>query len=104
LKTSLEEDFIQYADKKLYKLGQDYIEGGIEYYSKEIARGKLFRQLHPRGSLYFDENGDPIPFWFEPDATDKTKTEARLEFALRCQKNQQELDNSYTWRDTILSL
>lgn len=99
----MEEDYVDYADRKVYKLGRDYLEGGIEYYTKTIARGKLFRKLHPKGSLYFNEDGDPIPFWFEPEFTEKTKTEARLQFALECQKNEKELQNRCFWNDKILS-
>lgn len=39
--------------KKLTELGDDYIEGGIEYYTKVLERNKALRDLLPEGpSLY----------------------------------------------------
>jgi len=104
MKIEQEGDLVEYADRKLYKLSRDYLDGGIEFYTKTINRGRLFRQLHPQGYLYFDEDGDAIPYWFETDMSEKRKSISRLQFALDCLKNQQLSEEKDSLKDIILSM
>ena len=45
-------------DKKTAQLGEDYLQGGIEFYSKYLERNKAERQLMDYGEKYYKENGD----------------------------------------------
>ena len=59
------------VDAKLQILGRDYLEGGKEYYTKEMRRGQLLRKgLSKEGEEYFNENGDLKRLWYEPDLAD----------------------------------
>lgn len=44
--------------KKLSEMGSDYVEGGIEYYSKVLERNKALRDLLPEGSSLFTVTGN----------------------------------------------
>ena len=57
----------KWLDQKMILMGRDYLEGGMEFYQKEIKRGLLLRKgLGDMGPNYFDENGELERIWFEP--------------------------------------
>ena len=59
------------VDAKLQILGREYLEGGKEYYTKEMRRGQLLRKgLSKEGEEYFNENGGLKRLWYEPDLAD----------------------------------
>jgi len=56
------------ADKKLLILDRDYLEGGQEYYTKEMRRGQLLRKgLGEKGEELFHINGNLNRLFYEPD-------------------------------------
>ena len=56
------------ADKKLLILDREYLEGGKEYYTKEIRRGQLLRKgLGEKGEELFHINGNLNRLFYEPD-------------------------------------
>lgn len=44
--------------KKLSELGSDYVEGGIEYYTKVLERNKALRDLLPEGPSMYTVTGN----------------------------------------------
>lgn len=47
-------------DQMVCRLGLQYSQGGVEFYSKCIRRAQLLRELVPEALEYFDENGDLV--------------------------------------------
>ena len=61
----------QEIDEKVQLLGRDYLEGGHEYYVKEMRRGLLLRKgFGQEGDLYFTETGELRRAFYEPEVTD----------------------------------
>lgn len=56
----------------------DYIEGGVEYLEKSLTLGKLLRQYMKFGDYYFDEDGEPITYWF-----DVSQVSPKLQYRLK---------------------
>ena len=58
-------------------LGEEYLEGGVEYFEKLAERGKLMRAALQYGDAYFDENGDLLPFrWMVARGTCRQRADA----------------------------
>ncbi|KAJ8680349.1 hypothetical protein QAD02_016136 [Eretmocerus hayati] len=60
------------VDQKLAELGSDYVEGGIEFYDKQIKKNIALRSLMgPEGAKTFNRDGDEI-FFFRKKRTPVT--------------------------------
>ena len=52
-------------------MGRDYLEGGYEYYVKEMRRGLLLRKgFGKEGDVHFTETGELRRAFYEPEVTD----------------------------------
>ena len=61
----------QEIDEKVQLLGRDYLEGGYEYYVKEMRRGLLLRKgFGKEGDTHFTETGELKRLFYEPEVTD----------------------------------
>ena len=65
---------IEQVDEKLMLMGRDYLEGGVEFFSKEMRRGELLRKgLGQLGEDNFTETGELRRLFYEPEVTDTPK-------------------------------
>ena len=71
---------------------------------RAIERGQLFRKLHPRGQIYFDEEGDPTKYWFQPPYLEKSRAASRLARAVDYLELNRELEFGVSWADKLKEL
>lgn len=53
------------SDRKAGKLGDDFLDGGIEYLTKMAEKNKALRELNPETAALFQPNGDSVQNTFD---------------------------------------
>jgi len=66
-----------------------------------VERGQLFRKLHPKGKFYFDEEGDPSKYFWQPFYTKQSRAVERLREAREYLSGTKEVEFGVSWADKI---
>lgn len=79
---------IQKADSRTAGINEDYMNGGIEFLEKELARNRALRSLVPAVASKYDEQGEKTGDFFEMPLNERLKLLEQLK--QECLKNKEQ--------------
>lgn len=78
---------------KIAELGEEYLEGGLEYFEKAEQRGKLLWKLVEGGDNYFEANGCLKTFFFQRDPEPFEELREKLKEAFKKHDEEEKQSN-----------